>query len=200
MQRLSRTLIHLNVATREHHGAADAPWLDLMVPAVERHAYMRQLIHVYSFEAPLEAAFHYTPGLATLVDLRVRKRAGLIVRDLMHLGLGPARIAGLDQRFATFSSPAEALGWMYVVERATLLHNAVRRYLLQHLPDVTSAWSYLAAYDGVAAARWSDLGSALDAIASEPDVKRQILRAARKGFVALHEWHQDSLGLRSVGT
>jgi heme oxygenase len=200
MQRLSRTLIHLNISTREHHSAADAPWLDLMVPTVDRHAYMRQLIHVYSFEAPLEAAFRYTPGLATVVALRVRKRSGLIVQDLMRLGLGPARIAGLDQRFATFSSPAEALGWMYVVERATLLHGAVRSYLAQHLLDVNTAWSYLSAYDGVAAARWSDLGNALDVIATTPDVKRQILHAARQGFRALRDWHQCGVAMRSVGT
>jgi heme oxygenase len=200
MKRLSRTLIHLNISTREHHGVADAPWLDLMVPTVERSAYVRQLVRVYGFEAPLEAAFRYTPGLAALVDLRVRKRSGLIVQDLMRLGLGPARIAGLEQHFATFATPAEALGWMYVVERATLLHGAVRSYLAQHLFDVTTAWSYLSAYDGVAAARWSDLGAAFDAVATTPEVKRQVLQAARQGFRALCEWHQDGLAMRFVGT
>ena len=93
MQRLSRTLIHLNVVTREHHAAADAPWLELMGATVGQRAYTAHLIKVYGFEAPLESAFHYTPGLAALVDLRARMRAGLIVQDLMRLGLGPARIA-----------------------------------------------------------------------------------------------------------
>lgn len=200
MQRLSRTLIHLNVVTREHHAAADAPWLELMGATVGQRAYTAHLIKVYGFEAPLESAFHYTPGLAALVDLRARMRAGLIVQDLMRLGLGPARIAQLKQHFVTFSAPAEALGWMYVAERSTLLHGAIRRHLAQRIPDIAAASAYLSAYDGVVAARWSDLGNALDTIAQVPSVKRQLLRAAHQGFLALREWYQDGVALRSVGT
>jgi hypothetical protein len=119
MQRLSRMLIQLNLATRDHHVAADAPWLELLVPTVTKRQYIDHLIRVYGFEAPLEAALHYTPGLSALVDLRSRVRSGLIVQDLMRLGMSPGRIAGLGQRFVTFSSTIEALGWMYVAERAT---------------------------------------------------------------------------------
>ena len=200
VQRLSRTIIRLNLATREHHAAADAPWLDLMVPTVGRDTYVEHLVKVYGFEAPLEAALRYTPGLSALVDLRPRTRAGLIVQDLMRLGLGASRTAGLAQRFTTFSTAAEALGWMYVVERATLLHGAVRRYLTGHVADVASASAYLSAYDGVAANRWSDLGSALETVAQVPSAKNQLLRAAHQGFLALCEWFDGGTALRSVGT
>lgn len=200
MQRLSRTLIQLNLATREHHVLADAPWLDLMVPTVGRRDYVEHLVKVYGFEAPLEAAFRYTPGLSALVDLRPRLRAGRIVQDLMRLGMGPGRIAGLAQRFTTFTNPPEALGWMYVAERATLLHGAVRRYLTVHIPDVAVATSYLSAYDGVAAERWSDLSNAVETVAQQPSAKHQLLRAAHQGFEALCEWFQGGTALRSVGT
>jgi heme oxygenase len=198
MQRLSRTLIQLNIATREYHAAADAPWLDLMVPTVEKHAYAVQLIKVYGFEAPLEAAFRYTPGLTALLDLRARLRSGLIVQDLMRLGLSAAGLAQLDQRFTTFSTPAEALGWMYVAERATLLHGGVRRYLAQRIAEVATASSYLAAYEGVAGARWSDLGNALDTVAHTPAIKRQMIRAAHQGLVALCAWYHDGTALRLI--
>jgi heme oxygenase len=197
MHRLSRTLIQLNIATREHHGAADAPWFDLMVPTVEKHEYIQHLVKVYGFEAALEAAFHYTPGLATLVDLRARTRSGLIVQDLIRLGLGAAWIAGLEQRFITFASPAEALGWMYVAERSTLLHGAVRRCLTLRIPEVATASSYFSAGGGIA--RWSELGDALDLVAQAPKGKRQILRAATQGFLALCEWFCDRTERRSVG-
>lgn len=200
VQRLSRTLIQLNLATREHHGAADGPWLDLMQPTIGKQAYIDHLVKVYGFEAPLEAALRYTPGLSALVDLRPRVRAGLIVQDLMRLGMGAARIAELPQRFTTFSTAAEALGWMYVAERATLLHGAVRRYLTVHVADVQRATSYLAAYDGVAGDRWSDLGSALETVAQVPSAKHQLLRAAHQGFLALSEWFHAGTALRSVGT
>jgi len=199
MQRLSRTLIQLNLATREHHLAADAPWLDLMIPIVRKQDYVQHLIRVYGFEAPLEAALRYTPGLSALVDLRPRVRAGLIVQDLMRLGLTPARIATLPQRFTTFSAPAEALGWMYVAERATLLHGSLRRYLALHIPEVASASSYLSVYDGLVGERWSDLGEALDAVAYLPSVKQRLMRAASQAFVAVCEWFQDSTTQLSVG-
>jgi heme oxygenase len=200
MERLSRTLIQLNLATREHHLAADAPWLELLVPTFTRRQYIEQLIKVYGFEAPLEAALRYTPGLSALVDLRPRLRSGLIVQDLMRLGLGAGRIAALGQRFVTFSSAIEALGWMYVAERATLLHGAIRRYLTLRVPDLGHATSYLSAYDGVAGERWSDLGNALQTVARAPPAQHQLVRAAHQGFLAFCEWFDGGTALLSVGT
>ncbi|HEY6174734.1 MAG TPA: biliverdin-producing heme oxygenase [Kofleriaceae bacterium] len=200
MQRLSRTLIRLNLATRQYHTRADAGWLDLRRPSVVKQDYVEQLIKVYGFEAPLESALRYTPGVQPLVDLRARMRAGLIVQDLVRLGLGPGRIAALPQRFISFATAAEALGWMYVVERATLIHGSVRRYLMVRIPEASRASSYLAAYDGVAAARWSNFGSALDAVAQSPDVENQVLRAANQGFAALCAWLAVSQTYSAVGT
>src|ERR1041384_4462897 len=142
MQRLSRTLIRLNLATRQYHTRADAGWLDLRRPTVAKQDYVEQLVKVYGFEAPLESALRYTPGVGALVDLRARIRAGLIVQDLMKLGLGPGRIAGLPQRFISFSTATEALGWMSAAERATLIHGSVRRYLTVRIPEAAGASNY----------------------------------------------------------
>src|SRR4030095_8815125 len=133
VQRLSRTLLQLNIATRKHHDAADAPWLDLMVPSVDTRDYGDHLIKIYGFEAPLESALRYTPGLSTLIDLRARTRTGLLAQDLMRLGMTASQIANLPQRFVAFSDAVDALGWMYVVERAALRHGGVLRYLVEHL-------------------------------------------------------------------
>jgi heme oxygenase len=200
MQRLSRTVIQLNMATRSHHVTADTPWLDLMVPTVGLHSYRKLLLRVYGFEAPLEAAFRYTPGLSSLVDLRARTRSGLIAQDLMRLGMSASRLADVPQRFTTFAGPAEALGWMYVIERSTLLHGGVRRYLLQHLPDVGEATSYLSAYEDAAGLRWSELGSAFDAVAPSPPVVRQLLQAANTGFRALCDWFREEESLVPLRT
>src|SRR5262249_15472239 len=112
MQRLSQTLIQLNLATQDHHVAADASWLRLLVPTVTKRQYIEHLIRVYGVEAPLEAALRYTPGLSALVDLRSRVRSGLIVQDLMWLGMGAGRIAALSQPFVAFSSPSWRPGWV----------------------------------------------------------------------------------------
>jgi heme oxygenase len=197
MQPPSRTLVQLNLATREHHAAADAVWLQLLLPTVTKNHYIEHLIKVYGFEAPLEAALRYTPGLSSLVDLRPRVRAGVVVQDLMRLGLGAARIATLGQHFMTFASPTEALGWMFVAERATLLHSAVRHYLTLHIPDLGSATSYLEAH-GVSGS-WSDLGNALETVADSAAARRQLIRAASQAFFAYREWFDGDAALFSVG-
>jgi heme oxygenase len=199
MQRLSRTLIQLNLATRGFHTRADAGWLGLRSPTLDAQQYMDQLVKVYGFEAPLEAALRYTPGVAALVDLRSRMRAGLIVQDLVRLGMTPGRIAALPQRFLSFATAAEALGWLYVAERATLIHGSIRRYLMVRIPDAARASAYLSAYDGVAAQRWSDFGTALEVVAQDTAVRRELLRAAGEGFAALCAWLAAAEGYSAVG-
>lgn len=200
VQRLSRTLLQLNIATRTYHVDADTPWLDLMVPSVGIERYIEHLIKVYGFEAPIESALRYTPGVASRVDLRTRTRAGLLAHDLLRLGVTASQLAQLPQRFTTFGSVVEALGWLYVVERSTLLHPGVHRYLTLHLPEVVCASSYLAAYDGLASLRWSELGVAFDAEASSASVTRQLVVAASQAFCAQREWFQEREALRSFGS
>lgn len=200
MQRLSRTLLQLNIATRTYHVDADTSWLDLMVPSVAIEGYVAHLVKVYGFEAPIEAAFRYTPGLASRVDLRARTRAGLLAHDLVRLGTSASQLAQLPQRFTTFNSVIEALGWMYVVERATLLHSGVHRYLVYRLAEVGHASSYLTAYQGTASLRWSELGAALDAEATSASVTRQLVLAASQAFCAQREWFHETEALRSTAT
>jgi heme oxygenase len=191
VQRLSRTLLQLNIATRKHHDAADAPWFKLMVPSVDPGQYVDHLVRIYGFEAPLDSALRYTPGLNALIDLRARTRTGLLAQDLMRLGMSASQIARLPQRFIAFSDACEALGWMYVVERSALRHGGVLRYLVEHIPEINRATSYLAAYDAATGNRWSELGTALDAVAESTATVHQIARAANQGFPALRDWFRE---------
>jgi heme oxygenase len=181
-------IMRLNMETRRDHARADAPWLDLMGLEVTCDRYLDALAAFYGFEAPIEAALALTPRVATLLQLRHRARSGLIVQDLLALGLSPSKIARLPQcSLAPFRDPAEALGWMYVVERATLLHDAVRRYLEGRLPAM-SAFGYLSAYEGVAGARWHELGRVIDEVARVPTAPDHILAATRRAFAWQREW------------
>jgi heme oxygenase len=197
VQRLSRTLIQLNIATRPHHAEADQPWVDLMAPRIDPSHYRALLLTAYGFEAPLDSAFRYTPELWPLIDLRGRTRSGLIAQDLMRLELTASQIAQLPQRFTTFSTAAEALGWMYVIERSTLLHSSVRRHIMQRCPELASATSYLDAYNGVTSLRWAELGAAFDSLAHTPATLRQILNGANAGFRAMREWFRNLVLERS---
>jgi heme oxygenase len=185
----STALMRLNLETRSFHSDADEGWLALLRPQSTRSDYMHRLVTVYGFEAPLEAACAYTPNLKLFIDLRQRSRAGLIARDLLALELRANELSGLPQcLLAPFSGPIEAIGWLYVTERATLLHERVRAHLLAQLPDVNDAVAYVSAYEGVANARWNELGHAMDrAIRSQAHMD-DVIAAAKAGFRRVIDW------------
>src|SRR5574338_1033973 len=171
VEQASPTLLRLNLETRGFHALADEGSLALLRDDATRLDYARWLAAVYGFEAPLEAALAYTPNLKLLIDLRSRSRAGLVVQDLLALGLRAGEITDLPQclPMAPFRSPIEALGWLYVVERSTLLHDAIRRHITSRLPELAIATSYLSSYAGNAGARWAELGHVLDRAAPTDD-------------------------------
>jgi len=185
----SAMLTRLNMETRRDHSRADQPWLELMGTDVTRARYIDHLVALYGFEAPFEASIALTPGIGERLQLRQRSRSGLIVQDLLALGLTPSRIARLPQcdLVVPFRDPPEALGWMYVIERATLLHDAVRHYLEDRLP-LTGACGYLSAYDGIVGARWQELGRALDDVGNLPQAPEHIIAATRMAFACHRDW------------
>ncbi len=182
-------LLRLNLETRAYHDAADDGWLGLLHPCVTRTEYVRRLVTTYGFEAPLEAAVAYTPNLKPFIDVRRCARAGLIAKDLLYLGLRSSEVSNLAQcMIEPFNGPVEALGWMYVAERATLLHDRIRRHLLARLPDAHEVCAYLSAYDGAVNARWNELGHAIDAAVRTELQAGELIGAARSAFRRFIDW------------
>lgn len=201
MRQIASLLVRLNLETRAFHAEADRLWLELVsdrrVPT--RRAYMHALVRAYGFDAPLEAAIRYTPHVNTLVDMCGRYRSGLIAQDLLQLGLGAAQVASIPQlMIAPFSSLAEALGWLYVHERATLTHDAVRQVLLARDPSLANACAYLGAYDGVVGARIEAFGQRVDQLVRTRAVADRVVTAAQEGFRRALQWIHAEAG-RSHG-
>ena len=90
----SAMLTRLDAATREHHAEVDAYWLDLMAQGVTSEQYSSQLVRLYGYEAPLESALAYTPNFV-VADRRDLTRSGLIVQDLIALGMKAASASRL---------------------------------------------------------------------------------------------------------
>ncbi len=201
MEQPSRALLRLNLETRAHHAAADEGWLALLSPAAQRYDYVRQLIATYGFQAPLEAALAYTPRLHLALELRERTRAGLLAQDLLALGLKASEIATLPQCFpiAPFGNPTEALGWMYVTERATLLHDSIRRYVVAKVPDAARACAFLSAYEGIASARWLELGRVLDRVVTTERAIDELIASAHAGFRCAIEWSRGAVSSYARG-
>jgi heme oxygenase len=183
-------LMRLNEETRAQHPDADYPWLDLLSVAGSRTRYVDHLVAVYGFEAPVEAALALTPHLNEIIPLRPRARSGFIVADLMAMGITASKLARTPQcrEILPFRDLAEALGWLYVIERTTLLHDAVRVHIDARMPGVSAAWSYLSAYRGIASERWLELGEALDSYAITTACGDAIVEAARAAFDRQRAW------------
>lgn len=196
MHEISRHLQQLNLATRHYHAEVDRPWLSLLLPTVSRADYCGVLVRMYGFIAPCESVASYTPGVHRLLDGRAR--AGLIAQDLLTLGLSPAQVATLPHcsSITSFDSAAEAFGWLYVIERSTLLHEGIRRHLLAQLRDVEGACTYLSAHDGRG---WTAFGRMLDSVATDDMQSHALVAAAIRGFETLGAWFRNSDARRVTG-
>lgn len=190
MEQVSSLLMRLNLATRPYHADVDQPWLDLIRPTRACVSdYVDVLIRTYGVVAPLESACRYMPGLARIVDFKQLMRAGLIAQDLLSLGLSPLQVATISQcpSITMFRGLPEALGWLYVIERSTLLQDGIRRHLQRHL-DIENAYAYLTAYEGHVNDHWNAFGRVLDRIGHDAATANEIIRASCDAFDACRQW------------
>jgi heme oxygenase len=194
----------LTEETRVHHAEADSEVDALFRQDVTATQYLLYLMRVYGFEAPLDSAIAMTPKLELVLDLRARSRAGFLAQDLMALGVRPAEVTALPLCLAIpqFRSVAEAMGWLFVVERTTLAHSLIRRHLMTRLPrEMEVASAYLSSYEGVVGKRWQELGAALDHVARHPAVAERIVSSANDAFRCRRNWslHDMPSRARSAG-
>lgn len=191
----------LNNETRAHHAEAESDFDVLFEAETTPRHYLMFLVRAYGFEAPLESTLGMTPNLERMIDVKERTKAGFIAQDLIALGLHPQQIAELPQclTIPQFHEVADALGWMYVVERTTLAHSVLRRHLLTRLPHrMRNASNYLCSYTGVVGSRWRKFGATLDDIAGEPEVADRVVCAANDAFRCQRRWIQQDSGDRRI--
>jgi heme oxygenase len=191
--------MRLNIATRHDHPVADEPWLDLLRPDVHRADYLNVLVDTYGLVAPFESACMYTAGLGRIIDYRRLTRAGLIAQDLLALQLAPVQIAHIRQcpAITPFHSVPEAMGWLYLFERSTLLHTGVRKHLLARMPGIEPALGYLTTFEGRVGEHWMSFGRILDSIGTTQAIADEITDAALAAFDHVKQWRRQRSALRA---
>lgn len=173
-------LDRLHTETRVHHSAADAGRQALLGTKLDRARYTDYLAKLFAFEAPIEMRWQRTPGISRLAALTPAIVTPLLEEDLARL----SRFIDVVPA-APFRSPAQALGWMYVVERGRLLNSMLYRHLAKVLPTETQiAGRYLAA-SGSLGARWDALAGALDIVGRDAASATQIVNGALEAFRTL---------------
>ncbi|HSN25598.1 MAG TPA: biliverdin-producing heme oxygenase [Kofleriaceae bacterium] len=169
-------LERLDLETKIHHGPADSARVALLgKPTRERYA--DYLARTYAFEAPAEWRWIRTPGLDTLIDVSPRLFAPVLAKDLATLGRFPDVYEP-----SSFKGVAQALGWMYVVERGRLMNAMLHRHLVRRLPFESSiAGTYMAGSSSLGL-RWQQLGAALEGISKNPVMVTQVVNGALEAF------------------
>ena len=200
MKDVSSGLVRLNAATRQWHATVDDSWLELLRPTVTVADYLAQLVRTYGLIAPFESACKYTPTLSRLVDKGRLMRAGLIAQDLLALDLTPSQVASIPTcpAITVFSSAGEAVGWLYVIERTTLLADGLLRHIRDMLPQAIEATRYLETFSTQGTEYWQSFARIVDRASADTSTG-DIERAARDAFEVAHGWFRNSNDVRSTG-
>lgn len=191
-------LARLSRETKQHHHVADNDRLAMLGAGADPALYAAFLKRVYGFEAPVEAALLMTSGLEEWIDFRDRAQLRLLRADLQSLGVTDPTTLARCSAIAPFRQPADALGWIYAVERNTMLHGILDRHLRGRMPAVLkAAGSYLAGQQRSNGLRFRDLGNAMDRVAKDSTVAERIVAAAKAAFRTQHAWYDVATSQRS---
>jgi heme oxygenase len=179
-------LVRLGLETSQHHAPADEDRLAAL-SITSLAEYRAFLVRVFGFEAPIEDAIHKLRHLE-LRFVRDRARTPLLESDLVALGMSKTLVAETPRSTAiSIRTVADALGWMFVLERQTLLAGLIRRQLQQTLGQATPT-AYLGAYGDSPGARFRDLGTRIGNLA-HVHTPAAIVDAANTAFRAQRQWY-----------
>ncbi len=170
--------------------------LDLFGPSMSWLDYRLYLFRMYGFHATAERSLAARRELASVIgDAALRNhKVALISHDLVALGVERRDLAQLPRITApALAGLPEAVGWMYVLEAATLHGKRLARHLAPQLPlEIERASGYLNCYGAEVVARWQAFGRAVDAYATDADTEDRVVIAARDCYLRLHRWLRPS--------
>jgi len=181
-------LVRVALETARHHSGADEDRLAAL-EITTAEDYRTFLARIHGFEAAVEATLRRVADLDPSF-VRERQKAGYLQHDLRALGMPAESIATLPQPSTiAVRNGAQALGWMFVLERQTLLAGQIRRYLLRTLGEsIEPACSYFGAYGDTPGAKFRAFGAALCAYA-HLHAPAAIVAAANEAFRAQRHWY-----------
>lgn len=166
--------------------------LDMLGEQTSWLDYRLYLFRMYGFHIAAERALAAASRLSTVIgdaDLRNNKVA-LVAHDLVALGVSRRDL----QQLPRMSVPpmrelADAVGWMYVVERATLDARQIGRHLRARLPlELGTACAYVSCYGDEVDTRWRELGEGIEQFAAAPAIAERVAAAANDCLLRLLRW------------
>lgn len=190
----------LKAATNAQHLALEAT-VHLVRLSSSLPAYHALLRRFYGFYAPIEAQLATLPWSTVNFDIMGRTKSDLLAADLEWLGETPTSLADLPRcpSLPHLADIPQALGYLYVSERATLSGQVIIRQLQKHLPISRSAGGqFYNSYGAAVEPMWQELGHFVNRFINTPDAERaesanisaekRMLQTAYLTFQVLNQW------------
>jgi heme oxygenase len=180
-------LERLKIETRPAHDRIERA-VDIEGRITSLAAYRALLARFYGFHAAWEPSAE--AALGDTAFFRDRRKTGLLVRDLLALGMGDGEIARLPlcDLAVPVSGPAAAFGGMYVVEGSTLGGTIIARLVERRLGLSTeTGCGYFRSYGSAVGAMWRSFGARLLSV-STPETDDTIVASANDTFEAMRAW------------
>ena len=184
-------LEHLKARTRSHHERAEAA-LPLMDDGLTLDRYRDTLAAFLGVYRPMEerlGALHAWDVLG--FEFERRRKARLIQRDLLALGLSAAEIAlvPLCPELPRVDTPPRALGALYVMEGATLGGQVIRRRVGQILGlDAANGVAFFSSYGDAVGPMWKEFQALVRRSIASTDQMDDMIESAAATFDTLTSW------------
>jgi heme oxygenase len=161
----------------------------LMTPHVSIADYITYLQRLYGFVAPVEAIVY--PAMHTVVaNVPQRIKAHYILEDLRAAGVSEETIRSLPQYDATafYTTGAEKIAAMYVLEGASLGGNVIFRHLQKTTGITPEKTAYLTAYGAKTGIMWQQFIEAFTGYVMAQDNADEVISAAAATFGRIDNW------------
>jgi heme oxygenase len=160
----------------------------LLSPSLALSDYQAYLSALYAVTIACEDQVF--PAVSHIVpDLQDRYKSGKIIEDLSFTGLSDVQIDALPVCQFEFSSPAEALGIMYVIEGSTLGGRILYKHVHETLGlSFEKGAAYFWGYGAQTGILWKSFISAFSQFAVENNNSTEMIESAIKTFVMIDHW------------
>ncbi len=155
-------------------------------------------VSVKDYQSYLAALFGVTiacedqvfPAISHVInDLNERYKSRLIIGDLLATGLSEDWIDALPVHRFEFSSVAEALGIMYVLEGSTLGGKILYRHIHEALGlSPENGASYFWGYGAQTGNLWKSFISSLTQYVEEHEERDEVIASAKNTFTIIDNW------------
>lgn len=160
----------------------------ILTPSVSIEDYQSYLAALFGVTIACEDQIF--PAISHVItDLAERYKSRLIIDDLLATGLTEAEIDALAVHRFEFSSVAEALGIMYVLEGSTLGGKILYRHIHEVLgltPE--NGASYFWGYGAQTGNLWKSFISALTQFVDLHEERDQVIASAKNTFTIIDNW------------